>query len=237
MYFFLLRTTEWLGMEGTSKSLWFQPSALVISLPWGEIGIYDQVHHITIITSARTSFMTSTHFANLWNNGKWKNMKNWWKISLKNVNRDTDVKLSWWNSAKVKTIGKRRAAAAPNVIFSVAFQALDWVQLWEPEMWEIKAQPLPQALLPLKKVQSKKESLTWATSSPQSSFWPKREGVGTKKMRCEHRELTASTNTGTSSNSSNLEVINNFIITPRCQWKCIKYSLFSSSISAISMFN
>lgn len=160
-------------MEGTLKSLCFQPSALGISLPWGEIGIYDQVYHISIITSARTSFMTSTHFVNLWND---------WKIFLENIKRDPDVKFSCWNSVKVKTIGKSRTAAAPNVIFSVAFQASDWVQLREPEMWEIKAQPLPQALLSLKKVQSKKESLTLATSSPQSSFWPKREGVGTKKI-------------------------------------------------------
>lgn len=91
----------------------------------------------------------------------------------------SDVKLSLWNSAKVKTIGKRGAVAAPRVIFSVAFQASDWVQLLEPEMWEIKAQPLPEAMLSLRKIQSKKEKSHMGNVISEQGL--------TKEGRCWHK--------------------------------------------------
>lgn len=51
----------------------------------------------------------------------------------KDIKLDTNVKPSVWNSSKIKTIGKKTAVANPNVIFSMAFQASDGVQLLELE--------------------------------------------------------------------------------------------------------
>lgn len=43
----------------------------------------------------------------------------------KNIKLVTSAKSSLWNSSEIKTIGKKTAVATPNVIFSMAFQALD----------------------------------------------------------------------------------------------------------------
>lgn len=83
---------------------------------------------------------------------------------------------------------------------------------WNQKCERLKLSHSPRQCSPWERFSQKRKSLTWAMSS-QSRVWPKREGVGTK-MRCKSKQCVENTNTETSPNASNLEVINNFIITP-----------------------